>query len=253
MRGRIIHYNGSDGRGLLAAADRQLPFEIAQWRSDTAPAVNATVELAMDGDTLVGVTRVPDDVLLKEKAGQIASRLGAAGGAALHTLAAPDAGAPRGWANYLGKPLLVAQAVFSLSALALPYLSIDPGFGGGRSYTLTGLSTLSEQLGASVGGAFWVWLAILSIVLPLAWKARWAWLALVLPLLATLKPLLDIASGVRKAASGMEQMLGSGVGGRMAQQLVDMLDPGLGLWICLLSALFIAALGAKRALLPPAA
>jgi len=109
MRGRIIHYNGSDGRGLLAAADRQLPFEIAQWRSDTAPAVNATVELAMDGDTLVGVTRVPDDVLLKEKAGQIASRLGAAGGAALQTLAASDAGAPRDRVNYLGKPLLVRR------------------------------------------------------------------------------------------------------------------------------------------------
>lgn len=253
MRGRIIHYNGSDGRGLLAAADRQLPFEIAQWRSDTAPAVNATVELAMDGDTLVGVTRVPEDVLLKEKAGQIASRLGAAGGAALHTLAAPDGAGPRDWVNYLGKPLLVTQAAFALSALALPYLSIDPGFGGGRSYTLTGLSKLSEQLGTSVGGAFWVWLAILSIALPLVWKARWAWLALLLPLLATLKPLLDIASGVRKAANGMEQMLGSSVGDRMAQQLLDMLGPGIGLWICLLSALFIAALGAKRALLPPAA
>ena len=43
MRGRIIHYNGNDGRGLIATDNRQLPFEIAHWRSDTAPAVNLVV------------------------------------------------------------------------------------------------------------------------------------------------------------------------------------------------------------------
>ena len=102
MRGKIIHYNGNDGRGLIATDNRQLPFEIAHWRSDTAPVVNVVVELSMAGDALEAVTRVPDDVLLKEKAGQLASKLGTAGGAALQSLkdAAPpntSASATGGW------------------------------------------------------------------------------------------------------------------------------------------------------------
>ena len=86
MRGKIIHYNAEDGRGLIATDGRQIPFEIGQWRSDTAPAINQVVDTAMDADTLESVTRVADEVLLKEKAGQLASKLGNAGGAALQSL-----------------------------------------------------------------------------------------------------------------------------------------------------------------------
>lgn len=250
MRGRIIHYNGSDGRGLIATADRQIPFEIAQWRSDTAPVVNQIVEIQLSGDALASVSRVPDDVLLKEKAGQLASKLGSAGGAALQSLKdSSPTSAPNGWWNTLGKPLVIAQAVFTLSALALPFVTISAPFGIGRSFTLAGLAGLSEQMGTSMGGALLVWLGILSIAAPLLWKSRWAWLALLLPLIATLKPALDITAGIRKASSGMGQMLGAEVSSRMTQQLLDMLGTGIGLWVCLLSALFIAALGAKRALL----
>ena len=92
MRGRIIHYNGNDGRGLIATDNRQLPFEIAHWRSDTAPVVNVVVELSMAGDALEAVTRVPDDVLLKEKAGQLASTLGTVGGAAAGALVGHELG-----------------------------------------------------------------------------------------------------------------------------------------------------------------
>lgn len=255
MRGRIIHYSGSDGRGLVAADNRQLPFEIAHWRSDTAPTVNQVVDIGLAGDTVESVTRVADDVLLKEKASQLANRLGSAGGAALQSLkdSAPGEGtATSGWLQRLGKPLLVAHVLFVLSALALPYVKIG-SFAGSRSFTLTGLSSVSEQLGASVGGSFWTWLGILSIALPLFWKSRWAWLALLLPLVATLKPLLDIASAAREAARGMEAMLGSRAGSQVMGQILDMLDTGIGLWLCLLAALFIAAIGVKRVLLPPSA
>lgn len=253
MRGRIIHYNGSDGRGLVAAANRQLPFEIAHWRSDTAPTVNQVVEVALAGDTVESLGRVPDDVLLKEKASHLANRLGTAGGAAFQSLkdSTPGGGTTAsGWLHRLGRPLLVAHALFTISALALPYLKVS-SFGGSRSFTLTGLSSVSEQMGASVGGAFWAWLGILSIALPLIWKSRWAWLALLLPLLSTLKPLLDIWSAAREAASGMEAMLGSRAGGQMMDQILGMLDAGFGFWLCLLAALLIAVIGLKRALLPP--
>lgn len=93
MRGKIIHYNGSEGRGLIAADSRQFPFEIGHWRSDTAPTVNQTVDLVLSGDNVDAVTRMPDEVILKEKACQLASKLGTAGGAALQSLrdAAPNA------------------------------------------------------------------------------------------------------------------------------------------------------------------
>ena len=52
MRGRIIHYNGADGKGLISADQRQIPFEISLWRSDTAPAVNQVVEMRLDGEIL---------------------------------------------------------------------------------------------------------------------------------------------------------------------------------------------------------
>jgi hypothetical protein len=256
MRGRIIHYNGNDGRGLIAADNRQLPFEIAHWRSDTAPAVNLMVELSMAGEALESVTRVPDDVLLKEKAGQFASKLGTAGGAALQSIkdAAPPstaATAAGAWQS-LGKPLLIAHGAFVVTALFLPFIAIQSPFGiGGKSFSLTGLSEASEAMGASVGGAFWPWLGILSIALPVFWRNRFAWLALLLPLFAAVKPAIDLALAARKASEQMSDALGADVGRQIAKQIADMLHIGVGAWICVLAALLIAAIGIKRVLLPP--
>ena len=218
MRGRIIHYNGNDGRGLIATDNRQLPFEIAHWRSDTAPVVNVVVELSMAGDALEAVTRVPDDVLLKEKAGQLASKLGTAGGAALQSLkdAAPpntSASATGGW-QLLGKPLLIAHGVFAFSALMLPFLSI---------------------------------------ALPVFWRNRLAWLALLLPLFASLKPGIDLALAAAKATRGLNDSFESQLQRQIVEQLLEALQIGFGAWVCVLAALVVAAFGLKRVLLPPTA
>lgn len=74
MRGRIIHYNASDGKGLIRAEDQQVPFEISLWCSDRAPAVNQIVELGWAGGHLKSVTRVKKMVLVKEKVGGWAER-----------------------------------------------------------------------------------------------------------------------------------------------------------------------------------
>ena len=253
MRGRIIHYNGNDGRGLIAADNRQMPFEIGNWRSDTAPAVNATVEVTLAGDAIEAVARIPEDVLLKEKASEIASRLGSAGGAALQSLNPPAATASAaGGLHRLGKPLLVAHAAFVLAAFAMPYLSFNPLGLGGRSFTLMGLSEASEGMGISVGGSFWTWLAILSIALPVLWRNRLAWAALLLPLVATLKPGIDIALAAAKATSALGNSFEASLQRQIAEQVIEMLQIGTGAWICLLSALATALIGLKRVLLPPA-
>lgn len=255
MRGRIIHYNGSDGKGLIAADNRQLPFEITHWRSDTAPAVNLVVELTMAGDALESVTRVPDEVLLREKAGQFASKLGTAGGVALQSIrdAAPasTAGSTAGGLQLIGKPLLIAHGVFVFSALMLPFLSINPLGLGGPSFSLTGLSKAAETMGASIGGSLWPWLGISSIALPVFWRNRFAWLALLLPLFATVKPAIDIMLATAKASSGMSDSFEAQLQGQIFDQIIDALHIGIGAWVCVLAGLFIAAIGAKRVLLPP--
>lgn len=255
MRGRIIHYNGNDGRGLIAADNRQLPFEITHWRSDTAPAVNLVVELTLAGDVLESVTRVTDDVLLKEKASQLAGKLGSASGAALQSIkdaAPPNAGASvaGGW-QLLGKPLLIAHGVFTFAALMLPFLSINPLGLGGKSFTLAGLSEASEAIGTSVGGALWVWLAILSLALPVFWRNRLAWLALLLPLFVSLKPGIDLALAASKATRGLNDSFESQLQRQIVEQLLDALQIGFGAWVCVLAALVVAAFGLKRVLLPP--
>ncbi len=252
MRGRIIHYNNNDGKGLISAGERQFAFDISQWRSDSAPTVNQTVELGIADDHLQSVTRITDDVLLKEKASVLAGKLGSAGGAALQSLkeSAPT-GAAGPWLIRLGKPLLIAQGLFVIAALFLPYIEIKvPGVS--VSYSLTNLSAAMERMGGSTGSAFWPWLGILSIGLPVFWRSRWAWLALLLPLLATVKPVFDILIAAHQAASAAGSMMGSEVAQRISDQILNMLSVGFGSVLCLLTALFIAVIGLKRVLLPPA-
>ena len=121
MRGKIIHYNSVDGKGLVSADLRQFAFEITQWRSDVAPDINQVVDLTLAGDALASVTRVSEDILLKERAERLASKLGTAGGAALQSLKDANASAGQspvaGAVRFLGKPLLIAYGVFAFAAL----------------------------------------------------------------------------------------------------------------------------------------
>lgn len=257
MRGKIIHYNGSDGRGLIAADDRQVPFEIAQWRSDTAPGVNQVVEVSLADGALEAVFRVPDETILKEKASQFASKLGTAGGVAMQTLreaTPPDAAASAatGWRS-LGKPLLIAYGVFAVSALLLPYISVDPVGLGGRSFTLMELPEATEGMGTAVGSEALTWLAILSIALPVLWRSRFAWFALLLPLYAALQPGIDLMRASMKASEySSSDSFEAKLQRQIFEQVMDMLEVGIGVWVCVAAALVIAAIGLKRVLLPPA-
>lgn len=257
MRGTIIHYSGSDGRGLVAADRRQIPFEIRQWRSQVAPSVNQVVDLEFEDQSLASVAVVPEHILLKERASQLTARIGASAAPVLSSLretANANAGAPAGLVRRLGKPLVACHAAFTLSALLLPFLSISSPFGQtGRSYTLFGLDKISESLGASVSGSAWALLAILAPLLPMAWRSRWAWIALLLPLLATLKPAFDIVGAARQASRAMSDAFGAEISAQIARQVADMLGIGIGAWVCLACALPVAGIGLKRVLLPPSA
>lgn len=251
MRGRIIHYNGNDGKGLISADNKQYPFEIGQWQSETAPTLNTVVDFDSDAERPSAVRRVSDEVLMKEKASELAGKLGAFGGAALQS--AQGAATQSNLGNpvdRVGKPALISQALFAVGALFLSFVKINGGFGPGMGYTLAGLSKLSEQMGVSMGSGLLVWLAIGSLLVPMFWRHRLAWLALLLPLVATLKPAWDISSAMHGMAS--QSGMGNEFSQAMSKQLSDMIDPGLGAVVCVLSALVLALIAIKRFLLTPA-
>ena len=244
MRGRIIHYSDRDGRGLIAAGNRQFPFAIRHWHSGISPAVNQVVELTLAGDALQAVALVPVHVRVRERAGQLARALANALGRA--TPDAGDASAPALGPGPGGR-LLAAYALFALSAGLLPFVSVaDASATGHRSFTLFGLAGAPPVPGGSASGAYLPMLATLSFALPLAWRSRAAWLALLLPLLATLGPLFDIFAAVR-AAGAMGVAPGTGPLPQATGALAALPCIGAGAWACLLAALSIACAGLKRA------
>ena len=244
MRGRIIHYSDRDGRGLIAAGNRQFPFAIRQWHSGIAPAVNQVVELTLAGDALQSVALVPGHVRVRERARQLARTLADALGRST-----PDAGdVSSSVARGPCARLLAAYALFALSALLLPFVSVAAASGAGaRSFTLFELAGASPAPGVPVSAAYLPVLAMLSFALPLAWRSRAAWLALLLPLLATLKPLFDIFGATARATRAMGDVPGTDLGQQVAGPLAALPCIGAGAWACLLPALFIAFAGLKRA------
>lgn len=210
MRGKIIQYNGADGSGTIVVDGRQHPFVLAAWRGDSAPALNKTVEVAFDGDTISTITAVGDDVLLKEKAAELGGKLGslwnkvpaAAGVAPANdgsaAGAAPSAapGAANGGAalagtilQRYGKGILIAWAMFLIATTLFNAISIQTPFGGASiGKSLFDIASLLSQFGVNGGGSIKLLLILgyLSIGVPLVWRDRRAWLTLGIPLLAML-------------------------------------------------------------------
>jgi hypothetical protein len=243
MRGRIIHYHGADGHGLISADGKQFSFGIADWRGAIAPALNALVEFEPEGDRAATIYLVSDEAQLREKAGELAGKLGAMGNFAIahgskHAAALTEA-AP--WKR-IETPVLIAHLAFCFGALFFTFV----GTRFGQSYTLAGLSKLFEQMGASAGGGLLVWLAILSILLPMLWRHRLAACALFLPLLATVKPMWDFRRAFGAAFGAGGDRLPAAMSRAMNEQISQMLSIGLGAWICVLAALVLAAFALRR-------
>lgn len=262
MRGKIIQYNGADGSGTIVADGRQYRFALADWRGDSAPGVNRTVEIVLEGDAITAVTAVGEDVLLKEKAAELGGKFGASLNklrasipAAASTAAAAASGgvAPGGVANaaggsgsvadgsivaFFGKVMLGAWALFLLGTLAFNAVSMSM-MGASMGKSLFDIASLMAQVGAGGGGMIKVLLLLgyASIAIPFFWRTRVAWFALLVPLLAVLW-----------AAYSVIHTLDS-LGGGMASGMSDMFSVGFGFYLSLAAALVLAALGLKRGLI----
>jgi len=263
MRGRILQYNGTDGTGTIAADNQQYKFDIGMWKSATAPTVGKTVDLVVEDSRLSAVTIVPDDVLLREKTAELGGKLstlvsgigksaGASGGAAPPPPstnatggAAVMAGAAPGL-NLAGNPIvqrygtltLGAYAVYLIGTLALNAISIT-FLGTSQGKPLYDIANLMSQIGGGGGVKFMLIIAYASIAVPLVWKDRRAWLALVLPLLAVLGAIWSGIHAINSAAGGF----GGGNGGPSASDLFSL---GFGFYVSLAAGLVLAWCGVQR-------
>jgi len=262
MRGKIIQYNGADGSGTIVADGRQYRFALADWRGDSAPGVNRTVELVFEGDAIASVTAVGEDVLLREKAAELGGKFGASltklrasipAAAGTAAAAAPGGPAPDGAANaaggsggvaggsivdFFGKPMLGAWVLFLLGTLAFDAVSVSM-MGASMGKSLFDIASLMAQVGAGGGGMIKVLLllAYASIAIPFFWRTQVAWFALLVPLLAVLW-----------AAYSVLHTLDS-LGGGMVSGMSDMFSVGFGFYLSVATALVLAALGLKRGLI----
>lgn len=190
MRARIIQYNASAGTGIAASADgRQYDFIIRQWRSDTAPASGQTIEVTLDDNGgLATLVALPPDVLAREKASQIAQQLGAQLSAA-----GAEGGIARRALETLSVPVAVSYVIYLVSTTLLNAVSIRMMFFGARGVSLWDISSMPGGGGLT---RLLLLLAFGSILVPLLWRDRRAWFALLLPLTPLLAAVFGVGASV---------------------------------------------------------
>ncbi|WP_348946308.1 hypothetical protein ABHF33_07160 [Chitinibacter sp. FCG-7] len=118
QRGKIIQYNNQSGEGVISVDGKQHDFTIKQWHSDVAPNVNRLVDVGLLNGVVSHICIVPDDVLVREKAAELTGKFGA-----MLSQSNADSANNGLVANLLaaiGKPALIAIAVYFISTLFLP-------------------------------------------------------------------------------------------------------------------------------------
>ncbi|MDN5864883.1 MAG: hypothetical protein L0I62_06660 [Gammaproteobacteria bacterium] len=228
MRGKIIQYNGADGTGTLVAEGKQHPFALAAWRGDRAPAVNKTVDVELDGETVTAVRAVGEDLLMKERAAQMGSRLGAAWNRTSTSIQTARAGtghagvpSPGAAAVAGGPPVFAARGaeilgfiverygfvipiawlLFLIGSLAFSSVSASiDAFGVHRVVASLSMFSLGSVVTAGFVIKILLILSYISIAVPLFWRHRYAWLTLLLPFAAWLVALLEGALTMSQAS-----------------------------------------------------
>ena len=268
QRGRIIQYNPNSGTGIVLVGEVQRPFEISTWRGAEAPQLNRVTEVQEENGTVLTITPVSERALLAERATELKSELGFIGsslgslGAALGSRAAgamSDATRNIGVTNgnavaiatpaRIDRPVIAGYAAFALATTVLTFISIQVPFFGDRNLTLLAATGLAEQIGSSARPLLFG--AYLSILVPLLWKERRAWLALAVPLL-TLLLMIWTANRAFAApfgggdAAGAAAFLGPDAAEEMRRVASEMFSFGLGFYASIGASLYLAWLAVRR-------
>ena len=259
MRGRIIHYNGNDGKGIILAEDRQVPFDITQWSSDSAPAVNQMVEISVDDvGTPMSIAVVHAQTLAKERLNQFTLQSGDQS----QQTAAKGKAIFQQLRSRMGTTLMVVCAVLFVAWFIFPALSVRVGLAG-RTFSIFDILGLDLQAGVSFG--FWSLLGLVAVLLP--WltpslRARWASLFLCAPLLMIIVAFAhvrwQIHASVARAIDQANQ-LGGPQAEAIVQGMVDQITANagkavsfdFGFWVVLLISVYLAFIGIKRYMRSP--
>lgn len=254
MRGKIIHYNGNDGKGLIATTERQFAFNISQWSSDSAPAVNQTVDVTTDeAGAPTRIVLVDAQTLAREKLRQFAAQGGSQG------LQAASQGKVlfQQLSNRMGLGVVIACIVLWLAWFAFPALSVHNGFAS-RSFSVSSVLGLDLENGSSFG--FWSLLGLVAVALP--WIAPWLrarWTALLhgapLVMIAIAYAHVrwemhaKVADAIKQAGAfggPQAQAVIKGMIDQMAANVSKAISYDFGFWIVLLVSLYLAFTGIKQ-------
>jgi hypothetical protein len=179
-RGTVLQYGQESGCGYIASDETKFAFTINQWQGKSAPALNRVVEINVQQGALVSVAEVPEEVLAREKAAELAKKAGEIG------KGVADQGG-KVWERLVasvGLVTVIAQIVYAVSIFGLPAATIH-FFGMQGSLTLYDI--LSNPLADMPALFMWCLYASCAVVLvPMLVKKNKSWLILLLPLLILL-------------------------------------------------------------------
>ncbi|OBV37331.1 hypothetical protein [Janthinobacterium psychrotolerans] len=251
VRGRILAYQPS-GQGTVSVAGVQYPFDVAShWRSDTAPAINAAVDVrlssagAVDSVTMVTAQQITQEEmagaarLAREKGQQVwGSAVSTLGVKALGVIGVLVAGAFVFNTIHIRLFAAVSRSYWQLLGLSADSLE---GFarGGGGGFT---------------SGQFFFLLAIAACFATMASSKPKAALGKCAPLLFIVLHTgilyMNIKSAISDAGSAMSGIAGARAASMAQQMASEMLGQvwqgmsfGLGFYLVLASSIVLAAYG----------
>jgi hypothetical protein len=232
MRGTILMWSGD--KGVVSAEGQRYDFGINEWKGNTAPTANLTVDVVVTNGRLSSVTPVNEADLAKEK---------------MAALTGQGSKVAKAVFSDVGKDVAIAYGVFLVAALFLSVISAGGMIG--LSLKLTNL--LSDNMGmmGNGKGTFLVLLATATIAVPYFWKHKFAPLAFFGPLVVTLMAFWPLYEQHRQAKKQMEAMGEFGqMMGQMAQQMGGggggIGDLGFGAWIIIAASVYLAFKGVMR-------
>lgn len=270
-RGRVLRDTAS-GDGLLSIDGTQYPFRLeGMWRSDLAPKANMAVDVEFDdGGAIASIRAVDPAAAAREQAAKLAGQAGVAANQAgdvakqfASEFRAKGLPALSAYAQVVGIKTLVAMSLVLVGWFFLASASID-FFGDKVSATFydlmrvlnnpqNGLATIARQ--SSAGAGFYGFLTIVALLAPLLphfLKIRSSWLAYCAPAAWMLLAMLVGAWKVNSSISAAQRQFGSfggeigGMAREFMNEVVSAISMGMGFYMSVAAAAYLAYVGVKR-------
>ncbi len=225
-RGKILR-DTSTGIGIISAGGVQHEFRLEMvWKSDVAPTVNMVVDFELGADGKISsVTAIDDSTLAREQAEKAMLAMKEKGSAAFADVA-----------SRVGKPVLIAVAILTITWFFLAFIKYGPGSGTDITFwNLLGIANNSGnivqdlQYGTKIDKGIFGLLAIAALAGPFLfqfWKSPLAHLGNCLALLLIILTGIMVYVGIHDAGNAITSSANAWLGGsakvnELAQGMAD--------------------------------